>query len=129
MNRLFVFFLILSGCTGVPAEPLALSGDWGGTHIALHLTPAGGTIEYDCAQGTIGPIIPRRDGGFTAEGTHIPGHGGPVRQGEVLPSFAARYDGRVSGDRMTLRAVTSNNFALGPFELRRGAQPAIFRCL
>jgi hypothetical protein len=30
---------------------------------------------------------------------------------------------------MTIRAVTSNEFALGPFELRRGAEPALTRCL
>ena len=29
----------------------AATGRWGGEHVALELTPAGGVIEYDCAHG------------------------------------------------------------------------------
>src|SRR5437763_13905665 len=101
-----VLALLLSGCAAVPAQPIPLAGEWAGPHIVLHLSAAGGTIEYDCAHGTIGPVVPRPDGGFTAEGTHTREHGGPVREGEVLPSSTARYDGRIAGDRMTIRAIT-----------------------
>jgi hypothetical protein len=121
--------LSLVGCATVPAASAPLTGDWGGAHLALHLTEAGGTLDYDCAQGTVGPIVPGPNGSFTAQGTHTAGHGGPVRQGEVLPVMTARYDGFVRGDRMTIRAITSSEFALGPFELRRSAQPQLTRCL
>ena len=129
MKRVLVLVFLGSGCAAVPAGPLPLSGEWGGAHVALHLTPGGGTLDYDCAHGTIGPVIPRADGSFTAAGSHTPEHGGPVREGEVLPSWPTRYDGRVRGDRMTIRAVTSNELALGPFELRRGTEPMLTRCL
>jgi hypothetical protein len=121
--------LFLSSCAAVPVDSVPLTGDWGGPHVALHLTAGGGTLDYDCAHGTIGPIIPRADGSFTAQGTHTREHGGPVREGEVLPTLTARYDGHVRGNRMTIGAVTSNEFALGPFELRRGVQPMLTRCL
>jgi hypothetical protein len=68
-------------------------------------------------------------GQFTAAGTHTPEHGGPVREGEVLPTVQARYSGVLRGDRMTLQGRVANGVLLGPFELRRGAQPMILRCL
>lgn len=129
MKRVVAIVLLGSGCAAAPPGSIPLSGDWGGAHIALHLSRDGGTLEYDCAHGTIGPIILRLDGSFTVQGTHTPEHGGPVREGEVLPSLSARYDGRVRGDRMTIRVVTSTEFALGPFGLRRGAEAQLFRCL
>jgi hypothetical protein len=55
-------------------------------------------------------------------------HGGPVRVGEVPDSVPARYVGRVDGDRMTLRVLVGRD-TLGPFELRRGAEPQLFKCL
>ena len=104
-------------------------GDWGGEHIALRLGPSSGTLEYDCASGAIGPVVPDGAGRFTADGTHSPGHGGPVRQGEVPPSFKAQYAGTVSRDRMTLSVTIEPDTALGPFTLRRGDPPKLMRCL
>ena len=125
----FALALLLTACAGVPADAIPITGDWGGTHVGLHLSAAGGTLEYDCAHGTIGPIVAGRGGRFTSEGTHTPEHGGPVREGEVLPSFHATYSGMVSEDRMMIEGRLDNGVALGPFELRRGAQPVLFRCL
>jgi hypothetical protein len=121
--------LLLAGCASVPAEPVPVTGDWGGMHIGLHLDATGGTIEYDCASGTIGPALLGPGGDFAARGTHTPGHGGPDHEGEVLPTYPATFSGRVAGDRMTLQGRVENGVTLGPFELRRGAEPGIFRCL
>lgn len=126
--------LLLAACSampidGAPPPRSAITGDWGGDHIGLHLTGDGGTIDYDCASGTIAAIVPTAGGTFAATGTHTPGQGGPVREGEVMPTYGASFSGRVSGDRMSLQALTSNGVALGPFELRRGAEAGIFRCL
>ena len=125
----------LSACApasqlGVPHRAVPLSGEWGGTHVALKLGPASGTLEYDCAAGTIdGPVVPRADGSFQAYGRHTPGSGGPDREGEVRPSYATRYSGSVRGTRMTLEGRVENGVLLGPFALVRGAEPIIFRCL
>lgn len=121
--------LMLAGCAVAPAAPVEVTGDWGGAHVGLHLTAAGGTLDYDCASGTIGPVLPAPDGRFVAQGTHTPGHGGPERQGEILPVHAASYAGTVRGDRMTLQGRLDNGVELGPFTLARGAEPGIFRCL
>ena len=95
----------------------------------MTLDSSGGRIEYDCAGGTIGAVVPGPDGRFVADGTHTPEHGGPMREGEVLPTYKARFQGEVRGDRMTLNGRIENGVTLGPFALRHGAEPQIFRCL
>ena len=121
--------LILVGCASVPGPGVPLTGEWGGTHVGLKLGATGGTLDYDCAAGTIAPVVPRADGRFEAEGLHTPGTGGPEREGEVRPSYRARYWGAVRGDRMSLQGRLENGVELGPFALERGAEPIIFRCL
>jgi hypothetical protein len=107
-----------------------LTGDWGGLHVLLSLSPDGGRIEYDCGQGTLdGPIRPDASGAFRVAGHHMQGHGGPVRaEEEPPPPQPATYEGTVSGDVMQLR-VTSNGEALGSYTLRRGADPQMVHCL
>ena len=129
MKPLFpVALLLVAACTSVP-DPQSLAGRWGGTHVGLDLGAAGGTLEYDCASGTIGPLAVSAGGSFVAQGTHTPAAGGPERVGEVRPTFAASYRGMISGNRMSLRASLENGVELGPFTLRRGAEPVIMRCL
>lgn len=120
---------MLAACASVPPVQEPVTGDWGGTHIGLRLGSTGGTLEYDCAAGTIGPIFRGRDGRFVAAGTHTPGWGGPEIEGQVRPTHRAQFRGTVRGDSMTLTGRVDNGVVLGPFTLRRGAEPGIFRCL
>jgi hypothetical protein len=124
--------LLLCGCTaagGLPSGNAELDGAWGGLHAGLTLTAEGGTTSYDCAHGTLGaPVRPDREGRFEVAGLHVREHGGPVRMGEVPDSEPARYLGRVTGDQMVLRVVVGSD-TLGPFTLKRGAAPQLFRCL
>ncbi|HEX6072151.1 MAG TPA: hypothetical protein VFY95_04005 [Sphingomicrobium sp.] len=129
MRRGVLLPLLLAACASVPAASGPVTGDWGGPHVGLHLGPTGGTLEYDCAAGTIGPVIPGRGGRFVADGTHTPGWGGPEIAGQVRPTYRARFSGSVSGDRMTMAGRVANGVDLGPFTLRSGAEPGIFRCL
>jgi hypothetical protein len=120
------------GCT-LPGPPPSggapVLGTWGALHAALTLTDTGGSIEYDCAHGGLrSPVQPDAVGRFAVDGVHVREHGGPVRIGEVPDSLPARYLGRVSGDRMALRVLVGAD-TLGPFELRRGAEPRLFKCL
>jgi hypothetical protein len=120
----------LAACATLPTAGIPLTGEWGGTHVGLRLGETSGVLDYDCAAGTIdGPLLPRRDGTFEVEGRHTPGTGGPEREGEVRPSFRARYSGVIRGQRMTLQARVENGVLLGPFTLVKGAEPIIFRCL
>ena len=122
-------FLLLAACASVPAADGPVTGSWGGTHVGLTLDETGGRLEYDCAAGTIGPLRAGPGGEFTAVGTHTPGTGGPEIEGQPRPAYRARYSGTVRGDRMRLQGAIENGVLLGPFELRRGAEPVIFRCL
>ena len=120
----------LSACASVPAAKGPVTGDWGGTHVGLRLTAAGGVLDYDCATGTIDePVILHPDRSFHVTGMHTPGWGGPERVGELRPSYRTRYTGSVRGDRMTLQGRVENGVLLGPFMLVRGAEPIIMRCL
>ena len=128
-----VLVLALLGATAAcgtsPTGPVP-PGDWGGQHIGMVVNNSGATIEYDCASGTIDEALVTADGIFTAIGTHIRGHGGPVREGEIADKHPARYDGRTDGKTMTLDVtLTDSGEKLGTFTLQRGASPNVFKCL
>ena len=121
---------LLAACATGPSAGVPLSGEWGGKHVRLNLTSTGGSLEYDCAAGTIfGPLVTQRDGSFVSEGTHTPGWGGPEIEGEAMPTYRVRYSGSVRGNTMRLQGRVENGVLLGPFTLRREAEPIIFRCL
>lgn len=121
--------LFLAGCATMQQAP-QLSGSWGGRGAGLVLEGGLGRLVYDCASGTVDTaILPGKDGRFSAEGTHRPGQGGPVRVGQIFTSHRATYAGEVQGEQMTLRVVVENGDVLGPFTLTRGAEPQILRCL
>ena len=128
MRRLIPLLLLVASCASLPPAP-PVAGEWGGTHVGLRLGADSGTLDYDCASGTLHGLSIAPDGTFSAAGTHSPAAGGPERAGHLRPSFRARYSGRIDGDRMTLGAKLENGVELGPFTLRRGAEPTIFRCL
>ena len=125
-----VISLAAAGCTTTPTPVMAL-GPWGGSHVSMHITSAGARLEYDCAEGVIDePLRPDAEGRFTAIGTHTPGRGGPIREGEILPAFRARYDGQVESEQMSLLVTfTETGVKLGPFQLRRGSPGLLVRCL
>lgn len=127
---LLAAILLSAGCATVSSAG-RVAGNWGGQHIGLALTPTGGSVDYDCAAGRIDePLIADAHGRFVARGSHTPGTGGPEREGEVRPSYPATYSGSVRGDRMLLRVdVPARGFVIGPYELRRGAEPILMRCL
>lgn len=133
MTLLLAFGLAAAiGCTAAGprlGDGAAVMGRWGGVHAELTLTDTGGAIEYDCAHGGFeAPVRPDRDGRFDISGVHVREHGGPSREGEVPDSVPARYVGRISGDRMTLRVLLGAD-TMGVFELRQDAQGQIVRCL
>ena len=137
-KRLATIVLLLACACQAPgvAAPGAsgraiVTGAWGGRHVGVELGPGGGRLEYDCASGEIdGPVRPDHLGRFTARGYHTPGHGGPAREGEILPRWRALYWGRLSGRTMTLRVrIAETGVELGPFTLRRDVEPITFRCL
>jgi hypothetical protein len=117
-------------CARDLAGPIAPS-EWGGEHVGLTVSATGGTLEYDCANGTIDQAIQAAsDGNFVALGSHTRGHGGPAIQGEVPDRHPARYTGWTDGATMRLSVtLTDTGDKLGDFTLVRGQSPRVFRCL
>ena len=129
---LTILAVAVAACrTGGESVGEPITGAWGGTHVGLVLKADGGTLEYDCASGSIDePLRLDRAGAFTAIGTHVPGNGGPEIEGQQPPRLPAHYSGMVRRERMTLRVrIPSTGVEIGPLTLRRGAEPILFRCL
>jgi hypothetical protein len=122
--------LAATGCSTSPTPIIGL-GPWGGSQVSMQVTSDGARLEYACAEGAIEePLLPDAEGRFAAIGTHTPGHGGPIRDGEILPTFPARYEGRLKGDAMSLIVTFSETgVEVGRFELQRGSPGLLMRCL
>jgi len=117
-------------CTTETLDRVA-TGAWGGQHIGMVVSDSGATIEYDCATGRITEaLLLDANGNFQWSGVHVPGHGGPIRQGEVFDSLPARYAGSATKDRMTLTlTITGSTQPAQTFTLARGGTASVFRCL
>ena len=129
MKALVPFALFaLAGCSAMGQGPTTLAGTWGGPGIGLTLEGGLGTVEYDCASGTIDQPIPSADGPFKVTGTHRTGQPGPVRVGQIFTSQQATYSGTSMKADMTLSVKLEDGTELGPFKLTQGAPPQINRC-
>jgi hypothetical protein len=122
-------------CCAAPAFGKGrVDGSWGGPHVGLVIEGGIGSLEYDCASGTIdGIVVPAKDGRFTAKGTHRAGQGGPIRVGQIFRATRATYSGTVrkqdKTQLMTLNVKLEDGTLLGPFTLTQGAEPQVMRCL
>jgi hypothetical protein len=106
------------------------AGVWGGKHISLEVTKTGGSLEYDCAHGTIDEkIILDGKGQFRVSGTHVEEHGGPTRQSEKSGGYPVVYTGQVRDGKMKLSILRKDNKkVVGTFTLVRGQEPFIVKC-
>jgi hypothetical protein len=126
----FLCLTVAGACSRNLSGPVERS-EWGGEHVGLTVSANGGALEYDCASGTIDQsIVVATNGNFTVQGTHSPGHGGPIREGELAERHPAQYEGWTDGDTMRFSVtLTDTGQKLGPFNLVRGQSPHVFRCL
>jgi hypothetical protein len=106
------------------------NGAWGGDHVVLTVTDNGGRAEFDCAHGTLDhPLKVDDRGRFSVAGTFVPEHGGPVRPGEVPESRPARYQGRLSRQKLEFTVTVEGQTGQGPFEVTLGKGPKLTKCL
>ena len=97
-NPIFLFALLfvvvgVSACKDDSTGPTAfrVEGTWGAEHIVLTADRSGGTLEYDCAVGTIyQPLIVGSDGQFDLVGTHTRGAGLPHTGDDAHSTVTAR---------------------------------------
>jgi len=112
------------------AKSSYLLGPWGGPHVGIAFQGGLADVQFDCASGTIDvPVLPAKDGTFTAKGTFRAGQPGPVRVGQIYRSQPASYAGKVEKHQMTLTVTLEDGTAVGPFTLTEGMAPGLTRCL
>ena len=122
-------FIPLTSCEDVTFHLVTFSS-WAGSHISLTITVNGAKVDYDCAEGEILEPIRPVSGRFSVRGIYRESMGGPAGIDPIAIPRAARYDGVIREDRMTLTVtLTDRNQRLGVFELRGGAEPQLFKCL
>lgn len=97
----------------------------------MTVTAAGAALEFDCASGTVDePVVPDETGRLEADGTFVPGKGGPAIEGEEPRRHPALYQGQTDGRTMTLRvSLSTTGESVGTFVLTKGAPPHLFLCL
>ncbi len=102
-----------------PSEPVA-EGEWGSEQASLVLSRAGGTLGYQCGDGTMDSTWTlTADGELSGTGVHYFG-GGPVPIAGRTP-VVARYTGRVAGRVLTLTvSLPARGVTIGPFRMVRG---------
>ena len=112
-----------------PAQKLS-AGVWGGEHVRAEVSAKGVTLEFDCASGVIEQqVVLNSDGKFDVAGKFSPEHGGPVVKDEGESARAARYAGRVTGDRLDLTiSDASTKEVFGTFNLVHGNEGRIRKC-
>jgi hypothetical protein len=125
-----LLFAVAGACNRNLAGPIERS-EWGGDHVGLTVSANGGALEYDCASGTIDQsIVSAPNGNFIVQGTHTPGHGGPIMEGQIVERHPAQYEGWTDGDTMRFSVMlTDTGQKLGTFTLVRGQSPHVVRCV
>jgi len=103
---------------------------WGGRDISMHMTAAGASIEFDCAQGSVTePIKPNAAGEFRAAGSYTPELGGPVRKDNPPRAQPATYKGTISGNTMHLEIILADKTQQPPsFALTKGSEGRVVKC-
>ncbi len=122
--------LCLAACRNAPIDTQDVLGTWGGANARLVLEDSLGTIEYDCAHGTIarGWTV-STSGEFHGTGRHVQETGGPSFSGDTL-SRPARYDGSIDGNSLNLTVtLTDSAKLLGTFVLKHNSNGSVFKCL
>lgn len=106
-------------------------GVWGGRSALLDISTTGGTVEFDCAHGTLNqPLILDDSGRFDVAGTFVREHPGPVRQDEPPDIHPARYTGWTDGKALVVMVeLTDSKEMFGPFYLELGKAPRLIKCL
>lgn len=105
-------------------------GNWGATGINFVVEGDDVKIEYDCANGEIKTkLMKDANGEFQADGFHTRESFGPTRLDNPPKPKPAHYEGKVSGDKMTLVVtLTETKEKIADFTLERGKFGRLRKC-
>jgi hypothetical protein len=106
------------------------SGVWGGEHIHLEVASNSGTVEFDCAHGTIeGPLTADANGEFSWKGRFVRERGGPITNNDENSGVPAVYSGAINEQTMKLTVRLANEKEpLDTFVLTQGKNGHIRKC-
>jgi hypothetical protein len=104
------------------------TGAWGGEHVRLTVTDTGGTIEFDCAHGSLDePLTLDANGRFDVSGRLIQ-EGGPTQKDESSVARPARFSGESGAERMSLQVTQQGGESAGSFSLVKDGPARLFKC-
>jgi hypothetical protein len=129
ISGLSIVWIVLLGVgvsPGVSPRTIA-AGSWGGPHVNLTVTPAGISLEFDCAAGSAkGPAAVDRKGRFKLYGTYVSQSGSPSASRVTHPT---EYSGSVKGKRMTLEVkFADTKQSVGTYHLILGQRQRLNKC-
>ena len=110
-----------------PTQPGPVrAGTWGGTDAGAIVSDSGAHIHIGCTAGQAQQLLSADSTGhFSATGIYNI-HLYPIAVG---PDHPARFDGTISGTRMTLTVtLTDTAVTLGPVQLYYGKEPGMIAC-
>lgn len=113
------------------SKPTSMSpGNWGATGVNFVVEETGVKIEYDCAAGEITQkVVLDEQGGFSADGVYTRRYPGALRVKFLPEPQPARYEGKISGDKLTLKVtLTQTGETLAEVVLQRDTTGRIHRC-
>lgn len=121
--------------TNSPATPKTTAstkrlnpGTWGGNHLTLEISETEVTLEFDCAHGTISPLLTLDETGrFAVAGTYVREGAGPVREG-AKQDTDAQYSGRLRDGTLIITVHIPGATDLGPYTLTEGRQGKVTKC-
>jgi hypothetical protein len=105
-------------------------GEWGGVGVRLHVTRDSAVFEFDCASASIGSTLRYGRGGkIRYEGTYLREIPGPIRRGFSPKPVPVIFDGKVSGDVLSLRITNKETGNLiGDYSVKYDNPPKIRKC-
>lgn len=124
--------LLVVACAAGPGAPSGLDrvpkGEWGGEHVRLTVEDNGGTIEFDCAHGSLDePLALDGSGRFDVKGSLV-AEGGPTQKDETGNARPARYRGESDGRLMSLEVTLEGGESAGKFSLVKGGPARLIKC-
>jgi len=105
-------------------------GNWGAKGINLVVEANGAIIEYDCASGEIKQKLTiNEQGGFSVSGVYTRRYPGALRVKFPPKPQPAHYEGKISGDKMTLKVtLTETGKTLDEVVLERDKIARLHKC-
>jgi hypothetical protein len=133
MGAFILAVLLPAVAVTVSADPERVSaGKWGGRGAQLEVTAKGGSIELDCAHGTLDePLQLGAEGTFDVKGTFVLERAGPSREDGGGQGPPVRYRGRLQGDTLSLTIVRDGEptAELAQVKVTRGQAGRLRKCL